>query len=81
MLIVSFLFIFVGKVIVANEKTLRNNLYLTDNVNIFVENVPGTTEKKVSNEVLVSYCCVPLALIRAFVLDSLDLHQASLACI
>ena len=45
LLIISFLFFFVGKVPVANEKNLRNNLYLTDNVSIFVENVPGTTEK------------------------------------
>ena len=31
--IISFLFFFVGKVLVVNEKNLRNNLYLTDNVN------------------------------------------------
>ena len=45
LLITSFLFFFVGKVLVANEKSRRNNLYLTDDVNIFVKNVPATTEK------------------------------------
>ena len=61
LLISSFLFFFVGKVLVANEKSRRNNI--TDDVNIFVESVPNTTEK-FSHEVLVSHCCVPwLALI------------------
>ena len=45
LLITSFLFFFVGKVLVANEKSRRNNLCLTDDVNIFVKNVPATTEK------------------------------------
>ena len=34
LLISSFLFFFVGKVLVANEKNRRNNLYFTDDVNI-----------------------------------------------
>ena len=45
LLVIRFLFFFVGKVLVANEKNRRKYLYLTDNVNIFVENVPDTTEK------------------------------------
>ena len=43
LLIISFLFFFVGKVLVANEKNLRNKLYLTDNINIFVENVTASS--------------------------------------
>ena len=45
LLIISFVFFFVGKVLVANETNRRNNFYLTDNINIFVENVPDKTEK------------------------------------
>ena len=45
LLIISFLFFFVEKILGAHEKNLRNNLCLTDNINIFVEKVSGTTEK------------------------------------
>ena len=47
LLIIRFLFFFVGKVLVATEKISE----ITGDVNIFVENVSGTTEK-FSNEVL-----------------------------
>ena len=45
LLICNFLYFLVEKVLVANEKNRRNYSYLTDNVNIFVENIPDTTEK------------------------------------
>ena len=47
LLIIRFLFFFVGKVLVATERISE----ITSDVNIFVENVSGTTEK-FSNEVL-----------------------------
>ena len=47
LLIIRFLFFFVGKVLVATEKISE----ITGDVNIFVENVSGTTEN-FSNEVL-----------------------------
>ena len=77
LLIISFLFFFVGKVLVANEKNLRNNLYLTDNVSIFVENVPGTTEKILEWGSRFLLLRSALALIREFVLDSPDSHLKS----
>ena len=47
LLIIRFIFFFVGKALVANEKISE----ITVDVNIFVENVSGATEK-FSNEVL-----------------------------
>ena len=49
LLISRFLGFFVGKVLVANEKSRRNYLYLTDNVNIFVKTFQIRL-KKFSNE-------------------------------
>ena len=65
LLIISFLFFSVGKVLVANEKISE----IMVDVNIFVEDDSGTTEKFL-NEVLVYYYC-ERALIGAFVNSSI----------